>query len=117
LGKHSTQERWERVVRAREQARKELGAQAKPGLGEGPVPKKSLKRILRDPPAAVPRLDKSVAVLSLGEAAARLGLTRSEVERMIAAGKIKVVPTAYARMVPASEVDRLARLWGPMLSS
>jgi excisionase family DNA binding protein len=49
-----------------------------------------------------------VGVLSLGEAAARLGVSRGEVEKMIAAGKIKALPTGYTRMIPTSEVERLS---------
>jgi excisionase family DNA binding protein len=47
-------------------------------------------------------------VLSLGEAAAQLGVTRSELEAMIAAGKIEALPTGYTRTIPTREVERLS---------
>lgn len=50
-----------------------------------------------------------VGVLSLGEAAARLGVSRVELEAMIAAGTIEALPTGLTRMVPTSEVERLER--------
>jgi excisionase family DNA binding protein len=50
-----------------------------------------------------------VLVLSLGEAAARLGVSRAELEAMIDAGKIVALPTGFTRMVPTSDVRRLMR--------
>jgi excisionase family DNA binding protein len=50
-----------------------------------------------------------VRVLSLGEAAARLQVSRAQLEAMIDAGKIKVLPTGYTRMIPTSEVERWLR--------
>jgi excisionase family DNA binding protein len=47
-------------------------------------------------------------VLSLGEAAARLGVNRATLELMIAAGKIEALPTGFTRMIPTREVVRLA---------
>jgi excisionase family DNA binding protein len=43
----------------------------------------------------------------VGEAAARLGVSRSELEAMIAAGKIAALPTGFTQMIPTSEVERL----------
>jgi uncharacterized cupin superfamily protein len=48
-----------------------------------------------------------VAVLSLGDAAARLGLSRAELEAMIGAGTIEALPTRFTRVIPTSEVVRL----------
>jgi excisionase family DNA binding protein len=52
---------------------------------------------------------EAVYVLSLGEAAARLGISRRELEAMIAAGKIEALPTGFTRMIPTTEVKRLLR--------
>jgi hypothetical protein len=49
-----------------------------------------------------------VYVLSLGEAAARLGVGRAELEAMIATGKVKTLATGYTPFVPTSEIDRLS---------
>jgi excisionase family DNA binding protein len=51
--------------------------------------------------------ERSDRVLSLDEAAARLGLRCAELEAMITAGKIEALPTGYTRMIPTREVDRL----------
>jgi excisionase family DNA binding protein len=50
---------------------------------------------------------EAVYVLSLGEAAARLGISRRELQAMIAAGKIEALPTGFTRTNPTSEVERL----------
>jgi excisionase family DNA binding protein len=49
----------------------------------------------------------SIAVLNLGEAGARLGISRAELEKMIASGKIEALPTGFTRMIPTREVKRL----------
>lgn len=51
----------------------------------------------------------SIGVLTLGEAASRLGISRAELETMIAAGKIKVLPMGLTRAIRTSEVERLSR--------
>lgn len=50
---------------------------------------------------------EAVTVLSLGEAAAKLDVSRLELEAMIAAGKVEALPTGYTRMIPTREVERL----------
>jgi excisionase family DNA binding protein len=47
--------------------------------------------------------------LSLGEAAARLGVSHGELERMIAAGNVEALPTGFTRMIPRREIERLRR--------
>lgn len=97
--------RWERVIAARKQAREALGRE--PVVGE-PWPPPKARTPLPPPPKPV-RVDygPGVGVLSLGEAAARLGVSRTELEAMIAAGTITALPTGYTRMIPTSEVERL----------
>ena len=78
------------------------------GLFDNPPKRKSAAR---DVPLfsrpVEPRRDESVGVLTLGEAAARLGVGGYELEAMIAAGTIQALPTGYARMIPTREVERL----------
>lgn len=45
----------------------------------------------------------------MGEAAARLGVSRSQLEAMIAAGKIEALPTGFTRMIPTREIERLSQ--------
>jgi excisionase family DNA binding protein len=54
-----------------------------------------------------------VGVLTLDEAAQRLGVSRTELDRMIDARKLKALPTGFTRMIPSSEVERLSGL-GPL---
>jgi excisionase family DNA binding protein len=101
----SGQGRWERVVAARRQARAALGRD--PNVSDSP-PK--ARTPMPEPSGPVwAAHGPGVGVLSLGEAAARLGVSRSELEAMIAAGKIEALTTGFTRMVPTSEVARLAR--------
>jgi excisionase family DNA binding protein len=53
------------------------------------------------------RPDESQRVLSLGEAAARLGVSRTTLEAMIDAGKVEALPTGFTRMIRAKEIERL----------
>lgn len=107
----SGRSRWERVLAARRQAAADLGRGPNAGDPfEGP-PKR------RSPPPALPapRLvarhpsERVEYVLSLGEAAARLGVGRSELEAMLAAGKVEALPTGFTRMIPTREIERLSR--------
>lgn len=109
----SSRGRWQRVVEARAQARQALGRDP----GQGDLFNAPPKRTTPHPPALPTwtterppdRPDESERVLSLGEAAARLGVTRPELEAMIAAGKIEALPTGFTRMIPTREVERLGR--------
>jgi excisionase family DNA binding protein len=49
---------------------------------------------------------EAVYVLSLGEAAVRLGVTRAQLEAMFASGKIEALPTGYTQTIPTREVER-----------
>jgi excisionase family DNA binding protein len=50
-----------------------------------------------------------VRVLSLGEAATRLGVSRTTLEAMIDTGKVEALPTGFTRMIPTREVERLTK--------
>jgi excisionase family DNA binding protein len=99
--------RWQRVLDAREQARKVLGSDSKQGdLFDGPPKKKNATAYAPMSPYPVePR--PSSAALTLGEAASQLGISRPELEAMIAAGRIEALWTGYTRMIPTREVERL----------
>jgi excisionase family DNA binding protein len=56
----------------------------------------------------VPVRSEAIGVLFPGEAAAGLGITRAEIERMIAAGKMRALPTGFTVTVPTSEVECVA---------
>jgi excisionase family DNA binding protein len=101
--------RWQRVLEARRQAREALGRDPNQiTLFDEPTKKKSTSRPVSLPPVIEPNRGESVLVLSLGEAGARLGISRSELEAMITAGKIQALPTGYTRMIPTREVRRLS---------
>jgi len=76
-------------------------------LGNSPPNKKRLPPPLPPAPAAIAR-GPGVRVLSVGEAAARLGLSRDTLEAMIAAGKVLALQTGFTKMVPTNEVARLS---------
>ena len=102
--------RWQRVLDARAAARSALGRDPnQTDLFDLPAPKKSKSYVQPAPRPVEPRRDESVRVLSLGEAAVRVGVSRAELEALIAAGKIEALPTGYTRMIPTSEVERLHR--------
>lgn len=51
------------------------------------------------------------AVLTIGEAAVRLALSRAGLEPMIAAGQVEALPGEFAPFVPTREVERLTTAW------
>jgi excisionase family DNA binding protein len=52
---------------------------------------------------------RGIGVLSIGEAATRLGMNRSQLETLIDRGALEALPTGFTRMIPIEEVERLAR--------
>jgi len=102
--------RWQRVLAARHQARAELGG-GPPGGDMYPSPPKPRKALSPPPPAPTPvEGGPGVLVLSLGEAAVRLGVSRAELEAMIDAGTVVALGVGgVGRVVPTSEVVRLRR--------
>jgi excisionase family DNA binding protein len=111
--RRSGRRRWQQVVDARQQARATLGHGPEGGDLYGP-PKRRTPHAPPPMPASATerppeRPDESQRVLSLGEAASRLGMSRSELEAMIAAGKVEALPTGFTRMIPTREVERLRK--------
>ena len=98
----------ERVVAARRQARIAQGRDPDQAdlFTAPPKPRTALPLA---PLPATPRPSESIGVLSLGEAAARLGVGRTALEAMIAAGKVEALPTGFTRMIPTHEVERLTK--------
>ena len=74
------------------------------GRGDHPRGEKYVPMARAEP---VQARDESVLVLSLAEVAARMGISRGEVERMIAAETMWALPTGNTVMVPSAEVERL----------
>jgi excisionase family DNA binding protein len=102
--------RWERVLEARRQARESLGRDPSQGsLFEAPPKAQTPLRLPEPPPYAPDPYRVEVHALSLGEAAARLGLGRGQLEAMVEAGRIDSLDTGYSKFIPASEVDRLTK--------
>jgi len=106
---HSGRGRQERVNAARRQARAALGRDDTPGLFDGkPILRAATPYVEPEAPAQE-RPSEAVGVLTKGEAAARLGVSRSQLEAMIAAGKIEALPTGFTRMTQTGEIERLSQ--------
>lgn len=105
----SARGRWQRVLEARRVAREALGHDPVGGDVYGPPKRKPPTPAVSITPI-VASLDHSGAIglLSLGEVAQRLGISRDGLDAMIAAGTIKALPTGFTRMIPTSEVERVA---------
>ena len=99
--------RWQRVIEARQQARAALGRGPVGGSEPYDAPPKPRTALPAVTKPALPDYGPGVLVLSLGEAAARVGVSRAQLEAMIEAGTIRALPTGYTRMIPTSEVVRL----------
>jgi hypothetical protein len=99
--------RWERVEAARRQARLALGRDPNTGDLFNAPPKRKASL----PPPALPRIEHGpgVPVLMVGEAAIRLGMSRAQLEELIAQGQVKTLPIEFGCVVPTSEVERLQR--------
>jgi len=97
--------RWERVLAARQQARGALGQDSNAG-DQYAAP---LKRKTPSAPSDTKLVGYSpgVLVLSIGEAAERLGMSRAQLEALIDRDVVRALPTGFTRMIPSSEVDRL----------
>src|SRR5438552_1395316 len=101
--------RWQRVLDARSQARSALGqGQNRSDLFDRPPRRESKGCVSRWPVPVEPRPNESVHVVTLGEPATGLGVSRADVESMIAAGKIEALPTGYTRTIPVGEIERVA---------
>jgi excisionase family DNA binding protein len=59
------------------------------------------------PPESLPPSGTTELVLTLGEAAARLNVSRAQLEAMIAAGKIEALRMGLTRAIRSRDVERL----------
>jgi hypothetical protein len=107
----------ERVDAARRQAALALGRE--PGQRDAyvdPTVSTSAQAEPSRPPAKStdgdgPRTvgSQAIGVLTITEAAARLQLSRAELEAMIAAGKVATLPTGFSVTIPTFEIERLRK--------
>jgi hypothetical protein len=102
---------WERVEAARRQARLALGKDPDGADDYGGRPK---PRSPRPPPIAPTPIahGPGVRVLTVGEAATRLGMSRAQLAAMIGRGAVETLPIECGRVVPTREVERLQRSSG-----
>jgi hypothetical protein len=109
----SARGRWERVLAARRQARAALGRDPNAdSLYEAPPKREPVAApTLRAPNPERPpeRHDQSVGVLTLGEAAMRLGVSCAAVGALIASGQVDTLPIELGWVVPTHEVERLLK--------
>jgi hypothetical protein len=104
----SSGSRCQKVLDARRHSREALGLDPRQGsLFDGPPSGKSTTYGPLSAPSAEPRKRESIGVLIRGEGANRLGITRRELEAMIATGKIESLPADYSPMIPTREVESL----------
>jgi excisionase family DNA binding protein len=92
-----------KVEEARRIAREALG-----GAARADQPTRA-KYVPTSRPEPVPMHTEATGVWTPNEVAAKLRVSRAEVERMIAAGKLTGLPTGFTVTVPTSEVERLRR--------
>ena len=107
-GKRSSRER---VEAARRQAALALGrdpdqrdAFVEPAKSSSPAPPTTSAS------ASSSVSSPGIRVLSIGEAAARLGMSRRQLEALIDRGAVTALPTGFTRMIPTAEVERLGQL-------
>jgi excisionase family DNA binding protein len=110
----SSRGRWERVLAARRQAREAQGRDPDEMDDLFTAPPKSKTAVPAPASTSTPPVIRHPAerveyVLTVGEAATRLGVARATLEAMIDAGKVEALPTGFTRMIPTREVERLMR--------
>jgi hypothetical protein len=57
--------------------------------------------------ASGPLKNESIGVVTIGEAAIRLNMSKSEVERLVAGGVVKSLRAGWTTVVPTTEVERI----------
>jgi hypothetical protein len=97
----------ERVKAARRQAALALGRD--PDLRDSFLDPRKLSPLI--PPTSesesAPVAGRGIRVLSVGEAATRLGMSRAQLEAMIARGGVETLPIEFGCVIPTREVERL----------
>ena len=107
MSSRSGRVRWERVEAARRQARLALGKDPDSADDYGPRPKPHSAA----PAPAPTRIEygPGVAVLTVGEAATRLPMSRAQLDAMIAHGAVETLPVEFGCVIPTREVERPQR--------
>lgn len=95
-----------------EEARRQVAL----ALGRDPDQRASFIEPPRSSPPSTPKIAEStslpvesrgIGVLSLGEAAGRLGMSRAQLETLLDRGAVTALPTGFTRMIPTAEIERL----------
>ena len=93
----------DKVQRARAVVAQALGDAARRGAP------RATKFVPTTPPERVQVRSEAIAVLTMQEAATRLGISRGEVEVMVKRGTVKSLMAGWTVVVPTVEVERLGR--------
>lgn len=94
----------DKVRKAREVVKAALGESARRDHPEQRTPNAVLPAYGKP---IQPAKNESVLVLTMREAAVRLGISTGELEAMIARGRIKTLIAGWTTVIPTSEVHRL----------
>ncbi len=103
----------ERVEAARRQAAIALGRDPDQRDSFVDPPKSGLAPPLTTAGSTSPPVaSRGIGVLSIGEAAARLSMSRAQLEALIDRGAVRALPTGFTRMITTAEVERIGRKRG-----
>jgi hypothetical protein len=94
------------MLAVRRQARAALGRDPDGGDFRAAPPKCKTTSSPPLAPTPIPH-GLGVGVLFIGEAAARLGMSRPQLEAMIDRGQVQTLPIEFGRVIPTLEVERL----------
>jgi hypothetical protein len=100
---HSRSSQREKVKQARAIADAALGDATHRDYRSEPT----IKAVPRDESHLVHPADESIQVLTVREAAIRVGLSSNELERMVATGAVRSLTAGWTTVIPLSEVERL----------
>ncbi len=95
----------DKVQRARAIVNEALGETAR---RDGPHTTSSYLPVTK-PAEPVSVKSGAIGVLTVGEVATRLNMSRTEVERLIERGAVKSLLAGWTTVIPTSEVERLTR--------
>lgn len=100
---------WERVEAARRQARLALGRDPDTtDLYDAPPTRKAPPPALPEPARVASDRSTAEYVLTLGEAATRLSMSRRELEAMVERGEVAALQGEFIRVIARCEFARLA---------
>lgn len=100
--------RWQRVLDARAVTRAEIGRGD--AIEDRPPPKRrAVQELHRAPTPAYVPVGPIELVVTISDAAQRLGIDRDDFDAMAANGKVELLETGFTWMVPVREIERLSR--------